>query len=55
MREPLPCADLPDWGDDPDERCPYCNARPGEMCGLESDDYEPSDPPGFEGGFAENH
>jgi len=51
---PLPCADLDDW-DDPDGRCPYCNAKRGEPCGLEDDDYEPPDPPGWEGGFAPNH
>jgi hypothetical protein len=52
---PLPCADLTDWGDDPDETCPYCNASRREACKLEDENYEPPDPPGFEGGFADNH
>jgi hypothetical protein len=33
----LPCAALPPWGDDPDESCPFCNARRNEPCGLEAE------------------
>lgn len=51
----LPCADPEPWSDDPDETCPYCGAKRGEPCWLEDENYEPSDPPGWEGGFAENH
>jgi hypothetical protein len=40
MMDPLPCADLPPWGDDPDERCPHCNVKHGEPCGLETEPTE---------------
>lgn len=33
----LPCADLPPWGDDPDETCPFCNAKRNEPCLLENE------------------
>jgi hypothetical protein len=36
-RTDLPCATLEAWTDDPDETCPYCNARRNEPCGLEED------------------
>jgi hypothetical protein len=32
----LPCAALPPWSDDEEERCPSCNAKRGEPCGLEA-------------------
>lgn len=54
LLHPLPCAGE-SWSDDPDETCPYCDARRGEPCGLEDENYEPPDPPGWEGGFAPNH
>jgi hypothetical protein len=37
-RTDLPCASLPPWSDDENERCPFCNAKRGEPCGLEADD-----------------
>jgi hypothetical protein len=37
LRVHLPCTFLPPWTDDPEETCPYCNARRNEPCGLEED------------------
>lgn len=43
--------------DDTDERlCVECNGCGGRFEGVAPDDnYEPPDPPGWEGGFSENH
>jgi hypothetical protein len=46
MSKPPPCADpelTREWPDDDDERCPFCNAKYGEPCKLETYDDEPTE------------